>query len=248
MALFGISDLAVSAVMMFAGSTVLSALGFGIGISTTPVLLMALDAQTVVVTVNTISVLVFVLILFQTRRYLLAREMTPVTIAGLLGVPLGVLILNSASESALRISITALIILLTIAFVFRTRVGIRVPRALGPVVGFVVGLLLISLGIGGPLVVLFLLSREWTRHVVRASLAFYFLAVALAGVIGYGVAGLFTEERISLILIVTVPTLLGFAVGTMLAGRMSERVFQHAVVAVIIVTSAMVLGREVAGG
>ena len=247
MAVFGISDLAVSAVMMFAGSTVLSTLGFGIGVSTTPVLLMALDAQTVVVTVNTLSVAVFALTLTQTRRYLPVREMMPVTIAGLLGVPLGVWILSSASESALRISITALIILLTIAFVFRTRVGIRVPRPLGPVVGFVVGLLLISLGIGGPLVVLFLLSREWTRHVVRASLAFYFLVVELSGVIGYGVAGLFTEERISLILIVTVPTLLGFALGSFLVGRMSERVFQHAVVAVIIVTSVMVLGREIVG-
>ena len=95
--------------------------------------------------------------------------------------------------------------------------------------------------------VLFLLSREWTRHVVRASLAFYFLVVELSGVIGYGVAGLFTEERISLILIVTVPMLLGFALGSFLVGRMSERVFQHAVVAVIIVTSVMVLGREIVG-
>ena len=129
MAVFGISDLAVSAVMMFAGSTVLSTLGFGIGVSTTPVLLMALDAQTVVVTVNTLSVAVFVLTLTQTRRYLPVREMMPVTMAGLLGVPLGVWILSSASESALRISITALIILLTNRLCFQDAGGDSGPTS-----------------------------------------------------------------------------------------------------------------------
>ena len=42
MALFGAADLAVAAVMMFVGSTVLSTVGFGIGMSTTPVLLLVL--------------------------------------------------------------------------------------------------------------------------------------------------------------------------------------------------------------
>lgn len=240
-----ILEAVVAAVMLFAGSTVLSTVGFGIGMTTTPVLLLLLEPQTVVVVVNTVSLALFVLIIHQTRDHLSVREMTPLGVAGLLGVPVGVFILSSASASALRISITALIILLTLAVVFNVRGPIPRSNLIGPVVAFVVAVLLTSLGIGGPLMALFLLTRGWPPQTVRGSLALYFLAVEVAGVVGYGVAGLFTAERIALIAVVTLPVLLGFGLATILVRRMNERVFQHAVVVVILTTSLMVLAREI---
>ena len=168
------------------------------------------------------------------------------SLAGLMGVPVGVFLLTAAGAGALRISITGLILLLTILVTLNVRGPIPRSRIVGGVVGFVVGVMLTSLGIGGPLMALFLLTREWPRHAVRASLSFYFLIVELTGVVGYGVAGLFTPERISLILVVTVPVLLGFGLATVLVRRMNERLSRHAAVGVIITTSLMVLGREAA--
>ena len=52
-------------------------------------------------------------------------------------------------------------------------------------------------------------------------------------------------ERVWLIAIVTVPVVLGFWLGTQFVRRMNETMFQRAAVAVILVTSAMVLAREV---
>ena len=231
--------------MLLLGSTVLSTVGFGIGMSTTPVLLLFLDPQTVVVTVNTVSLALFVLIMFQARTELRVRAMAPMSIAGLLGVPVGVFILGSAGAGVLRVSITAVIILLALAVTFNIRGPIPRSDLAGLAVGFVVGVLLTSLGIGGPLMALFLLTRNWPRQAVRSSLSLYFLVVEFSGVVGYGVAGMFTPERISLILVVAGPVLLGFALATVLVGRMNERVFRHAVVGVIIATSLMVLGREV---
>ena len=241
-----ILELAVAVVMLFAGSTVLSTVGFGIGMTTTPVLLLLLEPQTVVVVVNTVSLALFVLIIRQTRDHISVRETTPLGIAGLLGVPVGVFILSTASASALRISITGLIILLTLAVVFNLRGPIPRSNLIGAVVAFVVAVLLTSLGIGGPLMALFLLTRGWTPQAVRGSLALYFLAVEAAGVVGYGVAGLFTTERIALILITAVPALMGFWLATRLLRGMNETVFRRATIAVIIATSLMVLGREVA--
>ena len=238
------SELAVASAMMLAGSTVLSTVGFGIGMTSTPVLLLVLEPQTVVVMINTVSLALFVLIMFQTRRYLPAREMVPASVAGLLGVPVGVFILSSASTGVLRVSITAVIILLAIGVAFNLRGPIPRSRLMGPPVGFVVGVLLAATGIGGPLMALLLLARDWPRHAVRASLSLYFLSVEGTAVIGYGLTGMFTPERVSLILIVTIPVLLGFGFGTVLVRRMNERLFRHAVVAVVIVTSLMVLGRE----
>ncbi len=239
-------ELAVAVVMLFAGSTVLSTVGFGIGMTTTPVLLLLLEPQTVVVVVNTVSLVLFVLIIRQTRGHVSARETTPLAVAGLLGVPVGVFILSEASPSALRISITALIILLTLAVVLNLRGPIPRPNLIGPVVAFVVAVLLTSLGIGGPLMALFLLTRGLTPQAVRGSLALYFLAVEAAGVVGYGVAGLFTTERIALILIAAVPAMMGFWLATRLLRGMNETVFRCAAIVVRIATSHMVLGREAA--
>ena len=241
-----ILELAVAVVMLFAGSTVLSTVGFGIGMTTTPVLLLLLEPQTVVVVVNTVSLALFVLIIHQTRGHVSARETTPLVVAGLLGVPVGVLILSTASASALRISITALIILLTLAVVFNFRGPVPRSNLIGPVVAFVVAVLLTSLGIGGPLMALFLLTRGWPPQAVRGSLALYFLAVEAAGVVGYGVAGLFTAERLALIAVVMLPVLLGFWLATRLLRGMNETVFRRAAIVVIIATSLMVLGREAA--
>ena len=244
MAFFDVDQLTIAALMMFAGSSVLSTVGFGIGMSTTPVLLLVLDPQTIVVMGNTVSLVLFVLVIVQTRDSMPVRHMVPVSVAGLMGVPVGVFALTAAGTGVLRISMTALIILLTVAVVFNFRGPIPRVRVVAPVVGFVVGALLAALGIGGPLLVLFLLTRDWPRHAMRASLALYFLVVESAAAIGYGVAGLFTAERVSLILIVLVPVLLGFVVGTALVRRMDDRVFRRAVLSVIVTTSVMVLVRE----
>ena len=95
--------------------------------------------------------------------------------------------------------------------------------------------------------VLFLLTRTWSRDAFRGGLSLYFLAVGLVGVVGYGVAGLYTQERIALILITIVPVLAGFGLATLLVRRMNERVFRRAVILVIITTSVMVLTREALG-
>ncbi len=238
-------EVLVAALMLFAGSTVLGTVGFGIGMTTTPVLLLTFDPQTVVVLVNTVSLAVFALIILQGREHLDVGRMAPMTIAGLLGVPVGVFILSSVGDSALRVSIVAVIIPVTVVVALNLRRSI--PRSIwfDVVVGFVVGVLLTSLGIGGPLMALFLLASDWSRHAIRTALAFYFLVIELTGVIGYGVAGLFTVERLSLVLVVAVPVLLGFGLGTILVNHMDERLFRRSVVAVIMATNLMVLGREV---
>ena len=244
MALPEASELVIAAVMMFVGATVLGTVGFGIGITTAPVLLLVLDPQTVVVTVNTVSLALFVLIIRQTRGHLPGREMAPIIVAGLIGAPVGVLILDSVSPTGLRIVIAALIVALTIPTALGLRVPASRPRLTGVAVGFVVGALLTGSGIGGPLVALHLLARGWSRQTMRASLALYFLVIESTGVVGYAVTGLFTGERIGLILVVTGPVILGFALATAIGRRMDERLFRTSVVAVVLATSVMVLGRE----
>jgi uncharacterized membrane protein YfcA len=229
---------------MFAGSTVASTVGFGLAVTASPLMLLVLDPQTVVVVMNASTLAVFLLVLLQAKDHLPLREIAPVTVAGLIGVPAGVVVLGSVSASALRIGIVCLVLALAALVALGFDGALLRRRFVGPPIGLVVGALLAATGIGGPVMALLLLSRRWSPQAIRASLAFYFLVVISAGVGAYGAAGLFTAERAILILAVALPVLAGFRLGRYLVRRMNDRMFRRGVVSVVAVTSLMVLGQE----
>ena len=238
-------EVAVSALVIAVAGFTIGAVGFGFGLTTTPVLLLFLDPQTVVVTINAVAIVAFGLVLIETRDHVRYRELTPVAVAGALGVPAGVYALASLDPSALRIAISALVLMLTVLVIVKTEWRIPRPRITGPVLGFGVAAAVSGLAIGGPLLVLFLIGRGMGRQGVRASMAFFFIVVYCTAAIGYVVQGLFTAERLILIAAVAPGAVLGYWLSTRLAGRMNERVFRQAVVGVIAVTSTLVLVREI---
>ena len=242
-------QLVVSIVAAFVGSTVFSTVGFGIGVTSIPILLLVLDPQTVVVMVNTVTIPLLALVIFQTRSYIRVRRTLPIAVAGLLGMPIGVLLLSSADAGVLRISITAIIIALTLVVALNPNIAERsvpAPHIMGPVIGFVVSIMLNSLGIGGPLIALFALTQNWHRHSMRGTLALYFLVVEGAGVVGYAVAGLITMERAVLTAIIAAPVGLGFWLAVLIHRHINESLFRRLAIVVIILTSLLVLGRELA--
>ncbi|MCH8827015.1 MAG: sulfite exporter TauE/SafE family protein [Chloroflexi bacterium] len=241
------AELIFAAITIFVGATIFSTVGFGIGVTTIPVLLLVFDPQTVVVVVNGVSLPMFCLVIYQTRRHVNFREMVPISFAGFWGIPVGVFFLSSANVSLLRISTATLIILLTLLVAFNVRWAMPRNRAAGMWIGFAAGVMLTASGVGGALMVLAMLAKDLQRQALRGSLALYFLAVEGVAVAGYGVAGLYTTERIVLTLAVTVPVILGFVLATAIGRRMNERVFRRLVIGTVIVTSLVVLAREISG-
>lgn len=212
-----------------------------------PVLLLVLSPQSSVVTMNTVAVGLESWIVLQARHDLSFKKIGPVAGAGLLGVPIGVFILSSTDPSGLRIGISVLVILLTLIVTLNVRGRVPFGQAAGLMAGFVVGIVMPSFGVGGPLIALFLLARNWSRQVTRVSMAFYVLMIDVVSVAGYGVAGLYTQERLVLIIAVIVPVMLGLRLGSLLLVHMNEQLFRRAVISVIFGTSLTVLIRETLG-
>ena len=234
------------AAIVFVGALVFCTVGFGIGVASFPLLLLLVDPQTAVVVINTVSLPMFALVIWQTRRHIPVRQVLPVAAAGLVGVPVGILILRDSDAVFLRIAIAALIIALTLLAAFNTRWSLPKSTPIGMGVGFVVSVILNAFGVGGALMVLAWLSHRMSSHALRGSLSLYFLAVEGAGVIGYGAAGLLTEERLQLIGISLLPVVLGWGLALLILRRINETMFRRLVIVAIIATSMMVLVREVA--
>lgn len=233
------------AAIVFAGALVFCTVGFGIGVASFPLLLLLLDPQTAVVVINTVSLFMFSLVIWQTRQHIPVRQVLPIAAAGLVGVPVGIFILRDTDTAFLRIAIAALIIALTLLAAFNARWTLQKSTPVGMGTGFVVSVMLNAFGVGGALMALALLSRQMSSHALRGSLSLYFLVVEGAGVIGYGAAGLLTAERLQLIGVAALPVALGFFVALLILRRINETMFRRLVIVAIVITSMMVLAREV---
>lgn len=239
-----ITQIAVAALMLFLGSTAISTTGFGIGMVAMPGLLFVLEPQTAVVILNTIALTIEAWIVIQSRKDLPYKKILSIVVAGALGVPIAVYILSFADPNMMRIGISVLVLMFAAAAPLKFQRDFRFSGVVGPVTGFVAGVMLPAFGVGGPLVALFLLTRNWPREAVRASMAFYLLVLDVFTVAGYAVADLYSTEKLVLIALMVVPMLVGLGLGTALLKRMSERVFRYAVVTLIISSSLAVLVGE----
>ena len=238
-------DFLVSGLVLGVAAFVIGAIGFGFGLTTTPVLLLYLDPQTVVVVVNAVAILAFGLMLFETRREVRYRELTPVAVAGVLGVPVGVYALSALDPHALRIGIAVLVLALTVLVIVNRHWRVPKPRVTGPITGFCASALVTGLAIGGPLLVLYLLGRGMDRQGVRASMSFLFVVMYSTAVAGYAVQGLITADRLLLTAAAIPLVAIGYWLSVRLTGRMNAAVFRRLVVAVIAIASIVVLVREV---
>ena len=238
-------EIAASALVLVIAGFTIGAVGFGFGLTTTPVLLLFLDPQTVVVTINAVAIVVFGLVLIETRGHVRYRELLPTAVAGALGAPIGVYALDALNPSVLRITISALVLMLTALVIVKTEWRVPKPKMTGPILGFGVAAMVTGLAIGGPLLVLFLIGRGMGRQGVRASMAFFFTLIYCAAAVGYVAQGLFTAERLTLTAAAAPAAVLGYWLSVRLTGRMNETTFRRAIVGVIAVTSSLVLVREI---
>ena len=249
---------------MLLASTVFSATGFGIGMISTPLMLLVYEPQTVIVVAGTAGLGIGVWIISKSWRDVPFREVLPITIAALCGAPIAVFILTTADSSILSIGIAVLIILFAVATITNFQPNIEPLREiginlnlsrskalrvsyltmLGVAIGFIVGVLLPTSGVAGSLVMLFLMTKKWEHRTVRAGMAFFLLALMSFSIILFALNGLYTPLRLTLIGIIIIPSVVGIAIGSFLMRRLNERIFNMTVIGIIIVSSVLVLAKE----
>ena len=234
----------VTSLVLMGAAFVIGAIGFGFGLTTSPILLLILDPQTVVVVINAVAIIAFALVLAETRQHLRNRELAPMGIAAVLGTPIGVFALSTLDPSALRITIGVLVLILTAMVVINPEWRIPYPRVTGPILGVISSAFTTGLAIGGPILVLFFLGRGMNRQGVRASMAFFFTIMYITAAVGYAIQGLFTTERLVLIAAAAPAVALGYWIAIRFTGHMNERVFRATVVAVVAISSLVVIVRE----
>ena len=243
------TELAFALLVVFFACTVFSAMGFGIGIVGLPFLFLMFDPATSIILLNAMALPVVILVAMRNREHLRPREIVPIVVAGIIGAMIGgwVLAMLDIAEykDIFGIGVLVAIIAITVGGMFKMPFSLPRASILGPVCGFLVGVFITGIGVGGPLLVLFFISQEWGRQGTRASMALYFIFMGTALLVSYGLNDLYTPARTTLLLASIVPAIIAALVGDRIAKSLTDVVWRRAVVGLVLVSSAFALATKV---
>ena len=147
------TELAFAVLVVFFACTVFSAMGFGIGIVGLPFLFLMFDPATAIILLNVMALPVVILVVLRNREHLRPRQIVPIVVAGVVGAFIGGRVLKMLDLAEYKdifgIAVLVVIIALTVGGMFK--VPFSMPRAsiLGPVCGFLVGVFITGIGVGG---------------------------------------------------------------------------------------------------
>jgi uncharacterized membrane protein YfcA len=205
--------------VLFVATLIRSAFGFGEALIAVPLLALAMPVEVAVPLAVLVSITIAGLILLQDWRRVHLRSAGRLVFFTLLGVPLGLLVLRTVPESAVKAILGAIII----AFAAYSLTG-RHSRELKDdrfawFFGFNAGVLGGAYGMNGPPLAIYGTLRRWSPEYFRATLQAYFLPASIAGMAGYALAGLWTPA-VNHFYVVSLP---GVVVAVLLGRSLNRR-------------------------
>jgi uncharacterized membrane protein YfcA len=168
-------DVALVCGIIFVGSLVRSTLGFGEALIAMPLLAFVIPTQMAAPLVAVVSSFNAVLILYREWRQVSFRETGALTIAALMGIPIGIWLLNAGSEAVIKI-LLAIVVIGFATWSLSSQKAIRIlPAKWAAAFGLVAGILGGAYNTAGPPLVIFGTLRQWPAETFRANLQSYFL-------------------------------------------------------------------------
>jgi uncharacterized membrane protein YfcA len=227
--------------VLFVATVVRSAFGFGEALVAVPLLALVLPVEVAAPVAVLLSITVAAIVIAQDWREVHIGSAAWLVVSTLFGIPMGLLILKSVPESAVKATLAILIIAFSAwSLVTRHPHELKNDR-LAWLFGFGAGVLGGAYGMNGPPLVVYGALRRWSPANFRATLQGYFLPASLMGMFGYWVAGLWTWDVTRYYLLSLPTAVLAIFLGRLINRRLEARRFLIYVHAGLIAIAAMLL-------
>jgi uncharacterized membrane protein YfcA len=236
----------VAAVLLLA-ALVRSAFGFGEALVAVPLLALLVLVEVAAPLAVLLSAAAASVVLVQDWRQVHFGGAWRLVLSTLFGVPLGLLLLMTVPEPAVKIALATVIVAFSsFCLVGRHEVELRDDR-LAWAFGFVAGILGGAYGMNGPPLAVYGALRGWSAQRFRATLQGYFLPASLAVLLGYWLAGLLTLEVARLFLWSLPAIAAGILLGGLLNRRLEGGKFVRLVHGGLILSGAVLLAQTLWG-
>src|SRR6516162_2946864 len=208
--------------IIFLATLIRSAFGFGEALVAVPLLAFCIPLGVAAPLAVLVSITVAAIVVVQDWKKIHLVSTAWLVFATLFGIPVGLLLLTSHHQGAVKGALALIIMLFSIY----SLVG-RLPRELPRDhqawlfgCGFAAGVLGGAYGMNGPPLVIYGAMRRWSAQHFRATLQSYFLPASIIGMAGYWLAGLWTRSVNHYYLLALPVTFLGVYLGRVINHRL----------------------------
>ncbi|MGQ9572182.1 MAG: sulfite exporter TauE/SafE family protein [Dehalococcoidia bacterium] len=216
--------------------------GFGFALVMVPLLSLVWDVKLAVITSTLLSSISLVPLVVEVRRWLRLSKILPLATGSLVGVPVGLLIFTRIDADALKVCVASLVIVASLLLYFAPRFSLGPPTVPGSVAaGMLSGMLRASTSMGGPPLVLYMLSRENEVEAFRSTVLAVFLFNSVLTVTGLVIADEIGGEVLTAIGVALPALAAGVLAGAWLRPRVDEELFRRIALAVLVSTSVGVI-------
>lgn len=182
--------------VIFVATLIRSALGFGEALVAVPLLAMRIPLGTAAPLAVMVSITIAALIIVQDWQKVHVHSAGWLLIPTLFGIPLGLLLLTSAHQEAVKLLLALFIICFAVYSLSRTHLP-ELKHDSKPWLlscGFFAGVLGGAYGMNGPPLAVYGAMRRWSPQHFRATLQGYFLPASILGMAGYLWKGLWSHQ------------------------------------------------------
>jgi uncharacterized protein len=218
-----------------AGGFVSGLAGFGTGLMALGIWLYALPPAVAVPLVLICSIAAQTWTLPAIWRFIDFKLVWPFLIGGLLGVPLGTMLVAHADPRLFKLSVGVFLLIFPTALYFnRNPIGLRFGgRAADAMVGFAGGILGGLAGLSGPLPTLWASLRGWGKDERRGVFQTFNWTVLTAALCLQAATGFITREVVWSALLALPGTIIGAWLGARTYHRLSDRNFHDVVLGLL---------------
>ena len=218
---------------------------FGGNLVGTPLTTLVLDPQHAIVCGNIVGTALTVTIALRYFRHLPMKEFPIITIAYMIGTPIGVTILRVAPVSiVLSLAATSILLFLAVQlFSSKLHFSMRAPIWILIPAGLLSGILLGSTSMGGPVVVMTAILRGWKKESI---LAVVNTTATIASCVAFFVLwknGMFTADLITPSLCAVPCTIIGVLLSFPVVNRINTTLFNKLVLIMLVLSVGALFAR-----
>ena len=237
-------DYAIILAGALSGGFVLGLTGFGNGLTAYGFWLHVLTPQLGAPLVAIGSITSHLLMFRGFRHAISPARFMPFIIGGLIGIPIGTVLLTVISAPACKLfggAMLASYSIITLCGGLSLRVPSKTPFG-DPLIGLIGGICGGLASLSGPILTVWCDLKGWPKDEQRGTYQPYNFAMLSAALVAFGVAGLLTMPLLKLTVLSLPATLGGMRLGRRLYGKIDDRQFRKVVLGLLALSGLSLVG------
>ena len=241
--------LGVFVLATFFGAFIAGIAGFAFGLIASAIWLHVITPAQSAALISGYAIVVQGFAIWKLRGALQVARLLPFIAGGAAGIPLGALLLRTASADHLRASIGLLLVLFSVYSLARPKFQLLVGGRVGDgLVGLASGIVGASTGLAGLPVIIWSTTRGWSKDEQRAVFQSVVIAIFAMTLLWFGGNGMVTGDVLQLFFMGLPAALLGTWLGLQLYGSLDEVRFRRIVLLLLLLSGLTLLPAAFAEG